>query len=115
MKRANAKARALLGKLERLAHPANGGTPDEIAAARRKVQRLRNRFDFSEPDPDELEQLDIFAGIHSRRPARRTVHVHTFEPADFDIANSVKWAIEQAIGIACTFRGDELSAACTTG
>lgn len=115
MKRANAKARALLGKLERLADPANGGTPDEIAAARRKVQRLRNRFDFSEPDTDELEQLDIFAGIHSQRPARRTVHVHTFEPADFDIANSVKWAIEQATGIACTFRGDELSAACTTG
>lgn len=113
MKPANAKARALLGKLERLADPANGGTPDEIATARRKLQRLRHRFDFSDPEPDELDQLDIFAGIQSRRPARRTAHVHTFEPSDFDIANSVKWAIEQATGILCTFRGEALSAPVT--
>ena len=36
-KQANAKARDLLGKLERLADPANGGTPDEIATANRKT------------------------------------------------------------------------------
>lgn len=113
MKPANPKARALLGKLERLADPANGGTPDEIATARHKLQRLRSHYDFSEPDPEALEQLDIFAGIHSQRPARRTVHVHSFEPSDFDIANSVKWAIEQATRIPCTFRGDALSAAVT--
>jgi hypothetical protein len=115
MKPANTKARALLGKLERLADPANGGTPDEIATANRKLQRLQRRYDFSGPDPAEPKQMDIFAGISFKRSTRRTAHVHTFEPADFDIANSVKWALEQATGIACNFRGGELSAPVTAG
>lgn len=115
MKPANTRARALLGKLERLADPANGATSDEIAAAQRKLQRLRSRYDFSRADPAEPELPDIFSGIHSRRPTERTSRVHTFEPSDFDIANSVKWAIEQATGISCRFRGGELSAATTAG
>lgn len=115
MKPANAKARALLGKLERLADPANGGMPDEIATARRKLQRLRSRFDFSKPDPADHATLDIFAGLHRTRSTRVTAHVHAFEPADFDIANSVKWAIEQTTGIACSFRDGVLSAAVSAG
>ena len=115
MKPANTKARALLGKLERLADPANGGTPDEIATAKRKLHRLRSRYDFSKPDPAGQEELDIFSGIARRRNTRHTAHVHTFEPPDFDIANSVKWAIEQATGIPCSFRDGELSAAVTPG
>jgi hypothetical protein len=75
MKPAGTKARALLGKLERLADPANGATPDEIAAARRKLQRLKDRFDFSAAPP--AETLDIFAGIRRRRPSRRAAHVPT--------------------------------------
>src|ERR1051326_45117 len=111
VKPASAKARALLGKLERLANPANGGTPDEIQAARRKLQRLRGRFDFSAPDPGET--MDIFAGIRATRLSRRAAHVHTFQPVDFDIGNCVKWAIEKACGIPCVFRGDDLLASAT--
>ena len=110
MNPANAKARALLGKLERLVDPANGGTPDEIVAATQKLERLRNRYDFSDLDPAEVDQMDIFAGISSKRKTRRTSHVYTFQPSDFDIANSVKWAIEHATGIPCKFRGGELLA-----
>lgn len=101
----------MLGKLERLADPANGGPPGEIAAANRKLQRLRSHYDFSKPDPGERDTLDIFSGIHLTRSARHTVRIHAFKTPDFDIANSVKWAIEQAIGIPCNFRDGELSAA----
>jgi hypothetical protein len=111
VKPATAKARALLGKLERLADPANGGPPGEIAAAKRKLQRLRSHYDFSKQDPGERDTLDIFSGIHLTRSARRTVRIHAFKTPDFDIANSVKWAIEQATGIPCNFRDGELSAA----
>lgn len=113
MKPADARARALLGKLERLADPANGGTPGEVAAAQRKLHRLRGRYDFAKSDAADLDSLDIFAARFSRRPARHSVHLHTFEAADFDIANSVKWAIEQATGIPCSFQGGKLSAAVT--
>jgi len=113
MKPATAKAHALLGKLERLADPANGGTSDEIAAANRKLHRLRSRFDFSEPAP--AETMDIFSSIKVNRVSRRAAHVHTFQPDDFDIANSVKWAIEQATRIPCVFRGGDLFAAVTAG
>jgi hypothetical protein len=115
MQPATKTARALLGKLERLADPANGGTPDEIAAANHKLERLRMRYDFSAPDPAELEQMDIFKGIRPKRLARRAAHLYTFRRADFDIANSVKWAIEEATGIPCHFRGEDLSAAVTAG
>jgi plasmid stabilization system protein ParE len=113
MKSANTKARDLLGKLERLADPANGGTPGEIAAAQRKLHRLRDRLDFSAPAPDET--MDIFAGLQFKRNVRRAVHVHTFQPADFDVASAVKWAIEKATGIPCRFRGADLLAETTPG
>jgi len=113
MKTANTKARALLGKLERLADPANGGTPDEVAAAKRKLQRLKGRFDFNSPAPTET--MDIFAGLKFKRNTGRAAHVHTFQPADFDVASAVKWAIEKATGIRCVFRGGALLAEATPG
>jgi hypothetical protein len=113
MKPADAKARALLGKLERLADPANGGMPDEIAAANRKLERLRSRYDFTRTDPAGPDALDIFSAAFSRRKTRHTSPVLTFDPGDFDIANAVKWAIEQATGIPCTFHGGQLTAAVT--
>jgi hypothetical protein len=66
----------LLAKLERLANPANGGTPDEIAAAKRKLERLKGRFDLSAPAP--AETMDIFAGLKFKRKTSRAAHVHTF-------------------------------------
>jgi hypothetical protein len=113
VKPANLKARALLGKLERLADPANGGMPDEIAAARKKLQRLKDRFDFTAPSPGET--MDIFAGLKFKRNIRRVTHVHRFQPADFDVASSVKWAIEKETGIPCAFRGGDLLAEATPG
>jgi hypothetical protein len=113
MKPANTKARALLGKLERLADPANGGMPDEIAVARKKLQRLKDRFDFTAPAP--AETMDIFAGLKFKRKTSRAAHVHTFQPADFDFASSVKWAIETATGIPCVFRDGDLLAEATPG
>ena len=113
MKTANTKARALLGKLERLADPANGGTPDEVAAAKRKLQRLKGRIDFTAPAP--AETMDIFAGLKFKRHTGRAAHVHTFQPADFDVASAVKWAIEEATGIRCVFRGGALLAEATPG
>jgi hypothetical protein len=114
MKLADHRARALLGKLQRLADPANGGTPDEIAVANRKLQRLRSRYDFTKPDPADLDSLDIFAAQFSRRQVRHSSRLYAFDPADFDIANSVKWAIEQGTGIPCSFQGGHLSAAVTS-
>ena len=111
MKPANTKARDLLGKLERLANPANGGTPDEIAAARRKMHRLKDRFDFTGPAP--AETMDIFAGLNFKPRFGRAAHVYTFETPEFDVASSVKWAIEKTTGIPCFFRGGELLAEAT--
>ena len=108
MKPANAKARALFGKLERLADPANNGTPDEIEAAKRKLERLKSRFDFSAPAAEDT--MDIFAGLKVKRAFRRAAHVYAFQHAEFDVANAVKWAIERATGARCLFRGDALLA-----
>jgi hypothetical protein len=111
MKPANAKARALLGKLERLADPANGGPPGEIDAAKRKLQWLKSRFDFSGAAPEDT--MDIFAGIKHKRHMTRAAHVYTFRSVDFDVGSSVKWAIEKATGIPCLFRGGDLLAETT--
>jgi len=108
MKPAHAKARALLAKLERLADPANGGTHGEIEAARRKLAHLRNRFDFAAPE--QISAKDIFAGFKFTRRSGVLNHVYTFRTAEFDIANSVKWAIETAAGVPCHFRGGDLLA-----
>jgi hypothetical protein len=111
MKSANAKVHELLEKLQRLADPANGGTKGEIDVANKKIARLKARFDFSGPAPDNT--MDIFAELKVKR-TRRAAHVHTFESTDLEIANAVKWAIETATGANCLFRGTELLAEVTT-
>lgn len=111
MKPANIKARALLAKLERLADPANRGTPGEIAAAKLKVAWLKARFDFGAPQADNTK--DIFAGFKFTRRSSRAAHVYKFKTSDFDVANSVKWAIETATGVPCLFRGGDLLAETT--
>jgi hypothetical protein len=113
MKPANTKARELLTKLERLANPANGGTPHEVASAARKLQRLKGRFDFTAPAPGET--MDIFARLKVKRCIGHAAQVHTFQPSEWDIASSVKWAIEKATGIPCAFRGGDLLAEATPG
>ncbi|MGO8696648.1 MAG: hypothetical protein ACLQVY_02870 [Limisphaerales bacterium] len=106
MKPANTKARALLAKLERLADPANGATDGEAAAAKRKLARLKSRFDFAAREQSSAK--DIFAGFKFTRRVGSSAHVYTFQAAEFDIANSVKWAIETATGLRCHFRGGDL-------
>src|SRR5580704_3042230 len=102
MKPANTKARALLAKLERLSDPANGGTGGEVANAKRKLATLKARFDFNAPAPDCAK--DIFADFKYTRRIGFAAQVYTFQAAEFDIANSVKWAIETATGVPCSFR-----------
>ncbi len=103
LKPANAKARALLGKLMALAER---GIDGERQAAQRKLKRLKARFDFSAPDPAETP--DLFSGRF--KPATKARPIFSFGPDEFEIANSVKWAIESATRISCVYRDRELRA-----
>jgi hypothetical protein len=78
------------------------------------------------PMEDGVEQDDLvsLAGTKaapdsgfdsSRGDTGRAAHVHTFQPADFDVGSAVKWAIEKATGIPCVFRGGDLLAEATPG
>ncbi len=103
LKPASAAARVLMEKLQALAERAAGG---EKAAAQRKIARLEARFDFSGSDPSETP--DLFCGSFKCSATARRVFI--FGHQEYDVANSVKWAIESATGISCFFRGDELLA-----
>jgi hypothetical protein len=102
---ANAKARALLKKLQALAER---GIEGERIAAQIKLARLKARFDFGEPAPAET---DLFSGNFKR--ASKARWVYTFASSEFDVANSVKWAIESATKIPCVYRNGELLAEAT--
>lgn len=104
MKPANAKARDLLAKLQRLADPANGGTPDECRAAQEKADRLKRKLDFNAPAPAMTG--DLFAGKF--RQGSKAVFIATIP--ERDIASHVKWAIEHATNIPCLFVGDTIMA-----
>jgi hypothetical protein len=103
LKPANAKARALLKKLQALAEQ---GIEGEKISAQGKIARLKARFDFTVPDPAETP--DLFSGIfkHSTTAGR----VYSFGGNEVDVANSVKWAIESATKIPCVFRDRDLMA-----
>jgi hypothetical protein len=101
MKPANSKARALLAKLEALAER---GVDGERAAAKRSIRRLKARFDFTKPEPPETP--DLFSGVFRR--GNLAVEIHFFDVKDFDIANCVKWAIESAARIPCSYRHGHL-------
>jgi hypothetical protein len=103
LKPANAKARELLKKLLALAER---GIDGEKVSAQRKICRLKARFDFSGPDPAETP--DLFRGRFGRSTTARPIYA--FGPNEFEVANSVKWAIETATGVRCVHRGRELLA-----
>jgi hypothetical protein len=103
LKTANARARALLKKLQALAER---GIDGEKASAQRKIARLKARFDFSAPDPEETP--DLFSGSFKRASTAR--RVYCFGGNELDVANAVKWAIESAAKIPCVYRGTELLA-----
>ena len=106
LKPADAKARAMLKKLEALAER---GVDGEKAVAQKKLLRLKARFDFSTPDP--VKNLDLFVGRFNS--SKKAVHIFTFENDELDVANAVKWAIEKATRIPCLFRNLDLLAEAT--
>jgi hypothetical protein len=98
------KARALLRKLQALAER---GIDGERLSAQNKIARLKARYDFGLNDrADPAETPNLFSGAFQR--ARKARTIYSFEPAEFDVANSVKWAIESATKIPCHFRDGEL-------
>lgn len=102
MKPATGRARKLLAKLTALAERGING---EKANAIKKLVRLRLRFDFSQPDNSEAK---LFDGVFIRGFA--SVPVHQFTEEQMPWAGNVKWAIETATRIPCSFRGAELMA-----
>ena len=104
LKTPNSRARALLSKLQALAER---GIDGEKTSAQRKIARLKARFDFTAPDPTETP--DLFLGSFKRASQARWIY--TFGGHEFDVANSVKWAIESATNIPCMYRGRDLVAA----
>ena len=105
LKPANLKARVLLKKLQALAER---GIDGEKISAQSKIARLKARFDFAAPDLTDNETPDLFSGNFKRSTAAR--RIYSFSGNDFDVANSVKWAIESAAEIPCVFRGGDLLA-----
>jgi hypothetical protein len=93
LKPANLKARALLKKLQALAEQ---GIDGEKISAQHKIARLKARFDFTLPDPAETP--DLFLGSFKRSTTAR--RIYSFGGHEFDVANSVKWAIEP-VSIRC--------------
>src|SRR5438876_10758376 len=69
LKPANAKARALLEKLQALAER---GIDGEKISAQKKIARLKSRLDFSLPDP--AETLDLFVGSFKRSTKARWIY-----------------------------------------
>jgi hypothetical protein len=97
LKPANSKARALLKKLQALAER---GIDGEKTSAQGKIRRLKARFDFSAPEPAETPEL--FSG--SFKPSATARPIYAFGTNEFEVANSVKWAIESATRIQCVYR-----------
>ena len=94
-------ARKLFDKLSALAER---GVNGEQAAAKLKLERLKGKYDFTQPDPQEM----LFSGKFT--PASEATLVWKFQPWEMDTANAVKWAIETAAKIPCVFRSGELLA-----
>lgn len=92
---AGLKLRALRDKLEALALQGVNGERD---AAKVKLERLLGRYDFSKP---MLRTKDLFAGVFHR--ASVAVPVCAIND-DTEIANAIKWAIEQATKVPCLYR-----------
>jgi hypothetical protein len=106
LKPANSKTRTLLKKLQALA---DRGIDGEKLSAQKKIARLEARFNFSAPAPEETP--DLFLGTFKRSSKARLIY--SFGRHEFDMANSVKWAIESAAKIPCMYRGGDLLAEAT--
>jgi hypothetical protein len=105
---ANSKARAMLKKLQALAEQ---GIDGEKIVAQKKLARLKARFDFAAPETGETP--DLFFGSFKRSTTARRIYF--FGSNEFDVANSVKWAIESATRIPCVYRNGDLLAEATPG
>src|SRR5947209_1592181 len=108
LKPANEKARILLKKLQALAEQ---GVDGEKISAQRKMARLKARLDFTAAEL--AETADLFLG--SFKPSSKARWIYTFASHDFEVANSVKWAIESATKIPCVYRDSDLLAEATPG
>jgi len=106
LKPASLKALALLTKLQALAEQ---GIDGEKIAAQNKIARLKARFDFTAPAAAETP--DLFFGKFKRSTTAR--RIYSFAGNEFDVANSVKWAIESATKIQCVYRDGDLLAEAT--
>lgn len=102
-KAANAKAWAMLKKLEALAER---GVDGERVAAQHKLERLKARLNFNEPCREETP--DLFRGPFKR--SSKAKWFYSLPESEVDIANAVKWSIESATGIHCLHRGRDLLA-----
>lgn len=100
-KPATSQHRFLLSKLEALAERGING---EKKAAKTKIRRLKARYDFTKPVPQN--EKDIFAGIFYKATAALPI----LKLSDFETLNAIKWAIEQSTGIICIFKHDQLLA-----
>lgn len=83
----------------KLAALAERGVNGERDAARLKLSRLERRYDFV---TENKGGADIFDGVFVR--ALEAAPVFTFDAHEYEIANAVKWAIENATKIPCGFR-----------
>ena len=98
---ATERARALLEKLQALA---DRGIDGERSSAQSKIARLKARYDFG--GPSTIAANDLFFGSFKR--AKKARLIYSFAPTEFDVASSVKWAIESATKIPCIFRDGKL-------
>lgn len=106
LKPANAKQRALFKKLQALAER---GVEGEKIVAQKKLARLKAHLDFTAADP--AEGPDLFSGRFTHSATAR--RIWSFDSSEFDLANSVKWAIESTTRIPCSYRSCELFAEAT--
>lgn len=80
------------------------GVEGEREAAKKKLDRLDARFDFTAKI--EHEKVDMFFGTFEPSPVAK--HLCTFTTAEMEISAAVKWAIETATNLRVSFRGEEL-------
>jgi len=96
----------LLKKLETLAER---GIDGERISAQKKIARLKARLDFTAPGCAETP--DLFLGSFKR--SSKAMWIYSFGRDEFDVANSVKWAIESTTKIPCVYRDTDLLAEAT--
>jgi hypothetical protein len=105
-KPANAKIWTLFRKLQALAER---GIDGEREVARRKLARLKARYDLT--SPAVADTPDLFSGRFARSSSAKPIYA--FRGNETALASSVKWAIEAATKVHCLHRGEELLAEAT--